>query len=94
MHLIDASGNRPAQRDLGPRSNTYPTSQWQPDEVVLDEAPFDLPASLPPGTYTLRVGLYLQSNFKSLPVSAVNGALPPNSGPDYVTLSSLTIQAK
>jgi 4-amino-4-deoxy-L-arabinose transferase-like glycosyltransferase len=91
IHLIDANGARPTQRDLGPRSGTYPTAQWAAGEVVVDEAPLALPATLAPGTYTLHIGLYAQKADNFLPPLPLSGA-PPGSGPDYVTLGPITIK--
>jgi 4-amino-4-deoxy-L-arabinose transferase-like glycosyltransferase len=91
VHLVDESGERPTQRDTAPRSGTYPTSLWQPGEVVLDEADVGLPDNLPPGRYTLRVGLYLQAADQFRTPFTMSGG-PPGSTQDYVQLGPLTIQ--
>lgn len=57
IHVYDASGQRVAQRDLPLRYEDYPTSRWQPGELVIDRADMPLPA-LAPGPYRLLVGLY------------------------------------
>ena len=91
VHLIDATGARPAQRDTAPRTGTSPTTLWTAGEIVVDEAPLDLPAALPPGVYTLHIGLYAQKDGNFLPALPVDGA-PPGSGADYVTLGPITIK--
>ena len=57
VHLIDDAGNIVAQVDGNPVSNSYPTSQWIPGEVVADTVTFDL-ADLPEGEYRLATGFY------------------------------------
>lgn len=92
VHLVDSKGAKLAQRDTGPRSGTYPTSQWQAGDVVVDEAGLDLPADLPPGNYMLRVGLYLQSGNQAVGAFKQEGG-PPGSGGDYVVLGPVTVRA-
>jgi len=58
VHLIDSrSGNIVIQDDAMPRVNTFPTSQWQPGDVVRDVVPLDT-SNLASGDYFLFVGLY------------------------------------
>lgn len=66
VHVYDASGQRVAQRDLPLRYEDYPTSRWQPGELVIDRADMPLPA-LPPGPYRLLVGLYDAATGAPLP---------------------------
>ena len=68
-----------------PRDNTFPTSLWAPGEYVTDEYAFP---PLPPGTYRLRTGLYLQSNGERLPVTPPDG----ESAGDFVWLGEVTIE--
>jgi hypothetical protein len=58
VHLMTESGQLVAQADAQPRSGAYPTSAWTPGDVIPDTHTLALPASLPPGEYALRVGLY------------------------------------
>jgi len=58
IHLVDAGERLVAQTDAPPLDGAYPTSWWMPGEVVRDPHRLPLPADLPPGRYTLRVGLY------------------------------------
>ncbi|MBN1889252.1 MAG: glycosyltransferase family 39 protein [Thermoflexales bacterium] len=39
----------------GPVHGTYPTSQWEPGEVVADRLALRVPADAPPGAYTVHV---------------------------------------
>jgi 4-amino-4-deoxy-L-arabinose transferase-like glycosyltransferase len=65
VHVYDANDQRVAQRDLPLRYNEYPTSQWQPGELVIERADLPLPA-LPPGRYRLLIGLYDPANGAAL----------------------------
>ncbi len=66
VHVVDAAGNRVAQRDLPLRVDEYPSSRWQTAELVIDRADLPLPA-LPPGTYQVLIGLYDPADGARLP---------------------------
>ncbi len=54
VHLVDpASGSIIAQADGYTQGNSYPTSQWQPGEIIADTVP-----NLPAGDYAVFVGFY------------------------------------
>jgi hypothetical protein len=57
-HLLDDGGNVVAGFDSQPGRGSLPTSRWQPGWRIFDEYELVLPADLPPGTYTVRMGLY------------------------------------
>lgn len=57
-HLLDARGRLVLGQDNFPLRNQYPTSWWNPGEIVRDPYTLSLPPDLEPGRYTLRVGLY------------------------------------
>ena len=86
MHVIDQHGARVAQRDLPPRYGDYPTSHWQPGELVVDTADLTLPA-LAPGAYRLEIGLYDAATGAKLPAQGP----VPNAGPNP-TLTTLTVR--
>ncbi|HMT20117.1 MAG TPA: hypothetical protein PKE20_02540 [Promineifilum sp.] len=58
VHLVDETGNILAQSDVVPAGWTRPTTGWLPGEYVIDTHTLTLPAELPPGPLSLRVGLY------------------------------------
>ena len=58
LHLVDADGNLVAQRDSEPGGNLKPTTIWPPGETITDNHGLLIPADLPPGEYTLLLGLY------------------------------------
>ena len=58
LHLLDGAGNVVAQRDGEPAGGSRPTTSWAAGERVTDNHGLLLPPDLPPGAYTLRLGLY------------------------------------
>jgi hypothetical protein len=58
VHLVDESGAILAQSDAAPANWTRPTTGWLPGEYVIDTHTLMLPADLPAGPLSLRVGLY------------------------------------
>jgi hypothetical protein len=59
VHLVDAAGAVVAQHDSQPQGGAYPTSIWDTGAVVADTHLLSLPSDMQPGSYWLRVGLYL-----------------------------------
>jgi hypothetical protein len=68
LHLRNSQGQTVAQQDRQPLDGSYPTSHWQPDELVIDPVTLPIPADLPAGTYTLMAGLYRLDTLARLPV--------------------------
>jgi len=58
IHLADDSGRVWAQNDSVPANWNRPTTGWVAGEYISDEHTLTLPNGLPPGGYTLFVGLY------------------------------------
>ena len=58
VHLVDADGRLVAQHDGQPVSNIFPFPEWQAGMILRDDHVLQLPADLPPGAYTLVVGVY------------------------------------
>ncbi len=58
IQLTDAQGEIVAQADHDPMQGAYPTSLWQPKEIVADTFSLTLPPNLATGTYTLKLGWY------------------------------------
>jgi len=58
VHLLDAAGTTVAQRDAPPWQGRFPTSSWHPDSIVVDVNDLPLPPALPPGDYTIVVGMF------------------------------------
>ncbi len=58
VHLRDTTGRTIAQADGEPQSGAYPTSFWDPGEVVSDERRITIPTGTTAGAYKLVLGLY------------------------------------
>ncbi|HEY7598824.1 MAG TPA: hypothetical protein VH741_02765, partial [Candidatus Limnocylindrales bacterium] len=69
VHVLDAAGNRVAQRDTPPWQGRFPTSSWRAGTLVVDVNDVALPAGLAPGEYTIAIGMF----------DPANGARPPTS---------------
>jgi hypothetical protein len=73
--------------DRPPLNGDYPTSLWDPGEVVLDEIVVHLPAELPGAEYTVQVGLYNFADGTRLAVpgstdNSIDLAVVESHGPD------------
>jgi hypothetical protein len=58
------------QTDVMPQQNQYPTSRWQPGEVVVDSYQITIPEGTASGEYVVEVGLYLAGNGRRLQASS------------------------
>ncbi len=58
VHLLNAEGQLVAQYDAEPIGGFRPTDGWQAGERLTDRCGVLVPAGLPAGRYTVRVGLY------------------------------------
>lgn len=76
IHVVDQQGQNVAQRDLPLRYGEYETSHWQPGELVIDRGDMGMP-SLPPGVYTLHIGLYDGVSGAGLPAEEPGGGDQP-----------------
>jgi hypothetical protein len=75
VHLLDASDrivaqvDRPAGTGAGLEGADYFTSQWDPGQLIADDAVITLPLDAPPGPYRLAFGLYDGDTLERLPVA-------------------------
>ncbi|MBU1747206.1 MAG: glycosyltransferase family 39 protein, partial [Chloroflexi bacterium] len=81
-HLLDGDGAWVASQDDPPANGFYPTSWWQPGDVIVDQHTLVVPADTPPGAYQLAVGLYDPATMQRLPVTG---------GGDAVVLTPIAI---
>jgi hypothetical protein len=77
----------PAQQDGEPGGGLLITSQWVPGQRYVDNHGVALPANLPPGRYTLAVGLYNLFDGRRLPIVQAG---PP--ARERLELESITIK--
>lgn len=87
----DGTTNSPAgvwgQSDGRPACQFYPTSVWQPDELIPDPHVFQFNPDTPPGEYAVLVGLYRPDNGVRLEVLDEAGQPVAN----FVKLTSVTL---
>jgi hypothetical protein len=79
-HLVAADGTVIAQSDHIAGADSYPTSLWQPGNVLYNRFEVQPPAGTPPGQYRVIVGLYDE-----------RGRLKLNDGRDHLDLFDVTI---
>lgn len=79
VQLLSADGQIVGQADSPPQQGRYPTSLWDPGELVPDRRMLHLPATLAAGDYSILVGLYLPATGERLPLAsgAETGLLLP-----------------
>ncbi|NTW04052.1 MAG: hypothetical protein HGA19_22725, partial [Oscillochloris sp.] len=77
VHLIDANGGVPTQRDAPPWQGRFPTSSWQAGTMVVDANDVYLPPELAPGEYRVVIGMFSPENNARPPVT-INGTPVPN----------------
>ena len=85
VHLVDQTGRIYSQHDGQPVAGLYPTSKWKEGEVIEDVHLIDVPADIPTGRYSLKVGMYLLSTMERLQISS--GAVQS----DYLVLGSVEV---
>ncbi len=88
VQVVDEQDRIVGQVDSWPRQGTYPTSQWNPGEVIVDGYRVQLDSDLPPGSYRLLVGWYLLATQQRLPVLDESGAIID----DRLVIPGLTAQ--
>ncbi len=81
LQLLDANGALAAQRDSEPGGGLALTTTWAADETIRDQHALLL--NLPPGEYSLIVGLYDMND----PTARLSV-----DGNDYLTLATITVQ--
>ncbi len=69
VHLLDANGGRPTQRDAPPWQGRFPTTTWRPGTLVVDANDVYLPPGIAPGEYRVVVGMYDPATGARPPVS-------------------------
>jgi hypothetical protein len=85
VHVRDVGGQPGAivaQMDRPPADGAYPTSLWEPGEIIRDAVRVPTPAQVPPGEYEIIVGLYNRETNSRLPVLDGRG----QAGGDYIHL--------
>ncbi|MCB0090201.1 MAG: hypothetical protein KDE54_19990 [Caldilineaceae bacterium] len=76
-HLLDANDQRIAQHDAVPRQWSYPTTQWEANEVVSDVLTLKLEQTDAPRPYRIVLGVYDEQTGERLAAVDANGARLP-----------------
>jgi hypothetical protein len=76
-HLLDAQNRIWGQRDSIPVGGTYPTTQWLPEEIVIDGYEIKAKPDTPAGEYVLETGMYEAATRERLPVFSPEGVPVP-----------------
>jgi hypothetical protein len=89
VHLQGANGELAAQQDNPPVRGTRPTNEWE--TPVLVEDPYEIPVlvDVPPGEYTLSVGMYDPTTGERLQVVDADGEQRPE---NRVILADIQVQ--
>ena len=90
VHLLAENGELTAAFDSPPAAGAYPTSLWQPGDVVIDERMLTLAPDLSPGTYSVMGGWYRLDNLTRLSVTDEAGRPLPDAA---IPLFTLQIEA-
>jgi hypothetical protein len=77
-HLIDQDEQIMGQKDNPPVSGLYPTTEWTPGEKIVDRYEIATGPEIPPGEYSIEIGLYELDSGGRLPVLDAMG-LPQDS---------------
>lgn len=77
-HLLDPSGQVLSQADAPPGGGSYPTTDWDAGEVILDRYTLPMGSTAAPGAYNFEVGMYLPATGERLPVFDAQGIRMPD----------------
>lgn len=58
VHVLAADGSSLLGYDQPPRNGARHTTTWQVGETIIDPRVIPIPAEMPPGEYSLEIGLY------------------------------------
>jgi 4-amino-4-deoxy-L-arabinose transferase-like glycosyltransferase len=63
-----------AQDDTRPGRGSYPTTRWQPGEIVIDQYHLTIPPAIPRGDYQIEIGMYTLETGARVRMTDANGA--------------------
>jgi len=89
VHAVDDKGRLIGQQDSEPQLWFYPTDEWQVGKVICDFHAVPFSPSLPPGVYSIRVGMYRQDTGQRLAVQDAGSSTVID---DSVFLETMTIK--
>jgi hypothetical protein len=86
VHILDGAGNIVTQRVAPPWQGRFPTSSWRAGTLVVDVNDLALPDGLPPGEYTIALGMFDPASGAHPPMSIDR---PPR---DRVPVGSINVE--
>jgi len=90
VHLVGDDGLIWGQEDSQPRHGFYPTSYWDPGDMVVDEHSVSAKPDAPWEEYRLLVGIYLLSTMERLPLLDETGEVIS----DFISLGEISVSAE
>ena len=87
-HLLGPSNEIIGQKDGVPQDGAYPTTLWEPGEVIVDTYVIGIHPDVPPGTYPLEIGMYRPETGVRLAVIDAAGQPLPD---DRILLPRVTV---
>jgi hypothetical protein len=69
VHLRDAAGQAVAQADHQPLAPVYPPTLWPVGQTIRERSSLNVSGQVPPGTYTVWVGLYRLDTLERVPIT-------------------------
>ncbi len=77
-HLLGPDGQIQAQQDNRPQGGTFPTVEWLPGDLIVDEYRLAVRPEAPPGRYTLEIGMYRLETGERLAAYTADGQRWPD----------------
>ena len=68
LRIVDAQGNKIAQRDSAPASSLRSTIGWEPNEIIQDDAGTFIPLNTVPGSYLFAIVIYNSETLENLKI--------------------------
>lgn len=88
VHVVDGSGQIVAETNAEVGGEVFPMLQWVAGDWMVDRQTVTLPPDLPPGTYSLRFGLWYPETGRRARVYADGGTLLG----DQLVLTTIVIE--
>lgn len=87
-HLLGPSMEVTGQKDSLPLDGAYPTTQWQPGEVIADRYSFAVFPDAPPGIHQIEIGMYRAETDTRLSAWDAQGQRLPD---DRILIGEITV---
>ena len=59
IHIVDEQGQTVTQLDQRPWNGRWPTTAWKSNQPFYETVTLSLPANMPSGSYSIRLGFYI-----------------------------------